>query len=79
MKAYVATIHAVTGLLLGGVKNHSSAPFETWDMAEGWYSVAIQANKEEGRNVKNVGIREVDVPEGHVIRRESAERFRKTD
>jgi hypothetical protein len=51
MRAYKARIRAMSGLLLGGVKEHVSSPFETREQAEAWLAVVIQGNREAGRDV----------------------------
>ena len=49
--SYVGVAEAGEGLLLGGVKVHRSAHFETQAMAESWLSAVKRGNKEADRDV----------------------------
>ncbi len=63
MKAYTVTIYAKPSkFLLGGVKQTTSSPFETRDMAENWlYAASDQPNYSHSE------IKEVQAPTQLVI------------
>ena len=47
---YKAIIRAKTGLLLGGVKTHTSIYFDTREDADNWARVIIATNIQSNRN-----------------------------
>lgn len=63
MKAYRGYVTATaSGLLLGGVKHHESAAFETPEQAQDWVSVIVRTNCEANRLPSAWGVKMVDDP-----------------
>ena len=48
--AFQAEVKALTGILLGGIKVHQSAPFIKQENAKAWLAQCLQANKQANRN-----------------------------
>jgi hypothetical protein len=53
---YVAFVEASEGLLLGGVKEHRSIPFDSKADAEQWLATVVAANRAAGRKVGPSGV-----------------------
>ena len=55
-KSYYAQVRAIQGVLLGGVKLHTSTWFNSRDDAYNWVDVTIENNHDAGRYPCLVGI-----------------------
>ena len=68
MKAYVGHVIAGSGLLLGGISDYSTSPFEMFDDALKLANDCIIANSHAGRHAVLNGVLEIDVDESLVIK-----------
>lgn len=51
IRSFYGVIAAGKGVLLGGVKVHTSSRFSTFENALKWMTVSVEANLEAGRDI----------------------------